>query len=194
MKTFQIFAVAGAMSLLILGCNKFLDLDPEFTQDAENYFANEEDYDRALTGAYDLLQTSYLTLWLGEIASDNAIAGGESVTDTEGLHEIDEMRHDAVNTELRSLMRYNYAGVTRANFLLENKDNIDFEGKSKIIGQARFLRAYYYFELVKCFGDVPLILDERIGAQAVTELERTPKAEVYAAIEEDLKFAADTLD
>ncbi len=194
MKTFQIFAVAGAMSLLILGCNKFLDLDPEFTQDAENYFANEEDYDRALTGAYDLLQTSYLTLWLGEIASDNAIAGGESVTDTEGLHEIDEMRHDAVNTELRSLMRYNYAGVTRANFLLENKDNIDFEGKSKIIGQARFLRAYYYFELVKCFGDVPLILNERIGAQAVTELERTPKAEVYAAIEEDLKFAAENLD
>jgi len=46
---------------------------------------------------------------------------------------------------------------------------------------------------VKCFGDVPLILDERIGAQAVTELERTPKAEVYAAIEEDLKFAAENL-
>jgi len=189
----SIFAIAVA-GLVAVGCNNFLDLDPEYTQDAENYFLTPEDYDRALTGAYDLLQTSYLTLWIGEIASDNSIAGGESVTDTEGLHEIDEMRHDAVNNELQSLMRYYYAGVTRANFIMENKDALDFDGKAKILGQTRFLRAYYYSELVKYFGDMPLVLDERIGAEAVREIERSPASEIYAAIEEDLKYAADNLD
>jgi hypothetical protein len=182
------------MMISTFGCREFLDLEPEYIQDAENYFINEEDYDRALTGAYDLLQGSFLSLWIGEIASDNAIAGGESVTDTEGLHEIEEMRHDAVNTELRNIFRWNYAGVTRANYIMEYKDNIDFDGKTQIIAQTRFLRAYYYFELTKVFGDVPLIIDERLGAAEVNEIDRTPQAEVYAQIEEDLTFAAENLD
>ena len=108
------------------GCNKFLDINPLYTQDAENFFENKEDYERALIGAYDLLQSSFATLWVGEIASDNAIAGGESVSDTRGLHEIEAMNHNAVNNELRSIFRWNYAGITRANYLLENKNKIDF--------------------------------------------------------------------
>lgn len=178
----------------IFSCKKFLDIDPLYTQDAENYFLTPLDYDRALTGAYDLLQSSFMTVWVGEIASDNSIAGGESVNDTEGLHEIDNMNHDAVNNELRSIFRWNYSGITRANYLLEFKDNIDFEGKDKIIAQARFLRAYYYFELVKYFGDVPLVIDKRIGADEVTKIDRTPKSEVYAQIEKDLIYAASILD
>ena len=59
-------------------CDDYVDIDPLYSQDADNYFNSPADYDRALTGAYDLLQTSYLTLWIGEIASDNSIAGGES--------------------------------------------------------------------------------------------------------------------
>ena len=120
----------------MFSCKKFLDIDPLFTQDAENFFETPNDYQRALTGAYDLLQSSFMTVWVGEIASDNSIAGGESVNDTEGLHEIEAMAHDAVNNELRSVFRWNYAGVTRANYLLENKNNIDFEGKDKIIAEA----------------------------------------------------------
>ena len=56
----------------------------------------------------------------------------------EGLHEIEAMSHDAVNNELRSIFRWNYAGITRANYLLENKNKIDFEGKDKIIAEATF--------------------------------------------------------
>lgn len=179
---------------LVYGCNKFLDINPLYTQDAENFFETPVDYERALTGAYDLLQGSFMNLWIGEIASDNAIAGGESVTDTEGLHEIENMSHDAVNNELRNVFRWNYAGITRTNYLLENKDKIDFEGKDKIIAQANFLRAFYYFQLVKYFGDVPLIIDERLGTSEVTEIERAPKAEVYAQIETDLTNAAAALD
>lgn len=192
LKPLAIYSVCA--TLLFSGCRDFLDLEPEYTQDAENYFENPEDFERALTGAYDLLQGSFLSVWIGEIASDNSIAGGESVTDTEGLHEIDEMRHDAVNEELRNIFRWNYAGITRANYILENQDNIDFDGKTLILAQARFLRAYYYFELTKFFGDVPLIVDQRLGIDEVNELDRTPRAEVYAQIEADLQFAADNLD
>ena len=178
----------------MFSCKKFLDIDPLFTQDAENFFETPNDYQRALTGAYDLLQSSFMTVWVGEIASDNSIAGGESVNDTEGLHEIEAMAHDAVNNELRSIFRWNYAGVTRANYLLENKNNIDFEGKDKIIAEATFLRAYFYFELVKYFGDVPLVIDKRLGADEVTKIDRTPGSEVFAQIEQDLIFAASVLD
>lgn len=197
MKTFNTSIKALWISLLLVaftGCEKnFLDLDPPFTQDAENYFETEADYRLALIGAYDLLQASFLNVWIGEIASDNSIAGGESVTDTRGLHEIDNMQHGGVNTELRNIFRWYYAGVTRTNFILEAQDNIDFPGKTELLAEARFLRGYYYFQLVKYFGDVPLIVDERIGNDQVTQIERTPAAEVYTQIEEDLQFAADNL-
>ena len=164
--------------ITFVGCKKFLDLEPPYAQDAENYFQNQSDYELALIGAYDLLQASFLSVWIGEIASDNTIAGGESVTDTEGLHQIDDMNHGGVNNELRSVFRWNYAGVTRANYILENKDNIDFPGKDVIIGEARFLRAFYYFELVKFFGDVPLIINQRLGVEEVAQLNRAQDAQV----------------
>ena len=179
---------------LFTGCEKFLNVTPPFTQDAENYFQTPADYEMALTGAYDLLQSTFMNVWISEIASDNTIAGGESVNDTQGLHQIDEMTHGGVNNELRSVMRWMYSGITRCNFIMENKDNIDFTGKDKIIAEAKFLRAFYYFELVKFFGDVPLVIDQRIGAEEVTQIERAPKADVYAQIESDLTSAIPQLD
>ena len=104
--------------LIFSGCDKFLNVDPPYTQDAENYFQSPEDYEQALVGAYDLLQGSFMSVWISEIASNNTIAGGESVNDTQGLHQIDEMTHGGVNSELRSLFRWNYAGITRCNFIM----------------------------------------------------------------------------
>ena len=181
-------------ALVFSGCDKFLEINPPYTQDAENYFRSQEDYEQALVGAYDLLQGSFVSVWISEIASDNTIAGGESVNDTQGLHQIDDMTHGGVNQELRSLFRWNYAGITRCNFIMENKDNIDFTGKDKILAETKFLRAFYYFELVKVFGDVPLVINERIGAQQATEIPRTPASEVYAQIEQDLIEAASVLE
>lgn len=190
-KTLAIFFILAFTSLR---CDDFVDVNPPYTLDADNFFKNAADYELALTGAYDLLQTSYLDIWIGEIASDNAIAGGESVTDTQGLHEIDNMTHGVVNSELRSVFRYMYTGITRANYIFEFKDNVDFEGKDLILAQAAFLRAYYYFELVKFFGDVPLVVDKRLTVEEVSSLNRTPAEEVYAQIETDLLFASETLD
>jgi len=181
------------IAISVGSCENFLDVQPRYVQDAENYFNQPSDYEMALTAAYDLLQTSYLTQWIGEIASGNAIAGGESVTDTEGLHQIEGMTHNAVNNELRSIFRWNYSGIARVNYMMEFQDKIDFPGKNGILGQARFLRAYYYFELTKYFGDVPLVIDQRLGADQVTKLDRSPRSLVYAQIESDLRFASSTL-
>lgn len=194
MKKNILIVIVVAVSFLHAGCKKFLSVDPLYAQDAENYFQTPDDYDRALTGAYDMLQGSFVSFWIGEIASDNAIAGGESVNDSQGLHQIDNMTHGGVNIELRNIMRWNYTGITRVNYIMENKENIDFPGKDHIIAEARFLRAYYYFELVKFFGDIPLIVDKRIGIEEARQLPRTSKAEVYAQIELDLVNAAAVLN
>jgi hypothetical protein len=194
MKLFKVSLFSIFLLVVSAGCEKFLTVDPPYTQDVENFFETKEDYERALTGAYDLLQGSFMSFWIGEIASDNSIAGGESVNDSQGLHQIDDMTHGGVNNELRNVLRWNYAGITRANYLLENKDKIDFQGKEHIIAEARFLRGYYYFELVKFFGDIPLIVDKRIGIDEAMQLPRTPKAEVYAQIEADFAYAASILN
>lgn len=192
---FKTSIFVAATTFMSLSCDNYVDIDPEYSIDADNFFKSPVDYERALTGAYDLMQTSYLDIWIGEIASDNSIAGGESVTDSEGLHQIDAMTHGGVNNELRSIFRWMYTGITRVNYIYENKDKLEFEGKERILAEAAFLRAYYYFELVKFFGDVPLIIDKRLSSGSeIASQQRTPAAEVYAQIEKDLIYASETLD
>lgn len=193
MKSHKLTLLLFVFLISFSSCEKYLEVDPAFSLGADNYFNSAEDYELALIGAYDLLQASYLTQWIGEIASDNSIAGGESVTDTEGLHQIDEMTHDGVNNELRSVLRFNYAGVSRCNYIMENRDKTDFDGKEIIIGETRFLRAYYYFEIVRYFGGMPLIIDRSIGSEEVTEIERASRSELYAQIESDLQYAVNNL-
>ncbi|MFO7824635.1 MAG: RagB/SusD family nutrient uptake outer membrane protein [Cyclobacterium sp.] len=178
---------------MVTGCDSLLDIDPEFTQDAENFFNTEEDFDRAIIGVYDMMQPAYLNMWIGEIASDNAIAGGESVNDSRGLHEIENMTHGGVNEELRAVMRVNYTGIARANYIFENQENVDFEGKEVILAEAKFMRAYFYFNLVNYFGDMPLIVDRRISINEITNAARTPKATIYEQIETDLEEAMEVL-
>lgn len=197
MKSYKI--IIGCFLALVSGltlnaCDDKLDIDPLYSLDGGSYFNSQNDYELALVGAYDLLQTSYLNLWIGEIASDNAIAGGESVTDTPGLHEIESMNHNAVNNELRSVFSFNYAGIARTNYLFENKDNLDFSGKDEIYAQAHFLRAYYYFQLVKYFGGVPLIVDTQLSSEEVGSSTRATAEEVYAQIEADLIAASADLE
>jgi len=179
--------------LLTTSCSDdFVDVTPD-DQNSENFFNSEADYQSALIGAYDLLQSSYLNVMLGEIASNNTLAGGESAIDVPGIQEIDDMTHTPVNAQLRDVWRWMFAGVNRANYILEFKDKTDFPNKNNVLGQATYLRAYYYFELVKFFGDVPLAVDERLLFGDQNTVERTPKEEVYAQIELDLIFAADNL-
>ncbi|MWW24494.1 RagB/SusD family nutrient uptake outer membrane protein [Algibacter lectus] len=183
--------------VLVLGANScgdsYLEEVDRYSIDSESYFNSETDYYNALVGAYDLLQSTYLNVVLGEIASDNTLCGGESATDVVAWQQIDDMIHTPVNAELKKLWEWMYAGVNRANFILEFQDKTDFEGKEIILGEAHFLRAYYYFELVKWFGDVPL-KETRFVLGDETSVPRSPAADVYALIEADLKYAVNNLN
>ncbi|MEP2935246.1 MAG: RagB/SusD family nutrient uptake outer membrane protein [Gilvibacter sp.] len=187
------FFVLGMVLFTVISCSDdFVEVDSN-DPNSEAFFNTEQDYQDALIGAYDMLQSTYINVMLGEIASNNTLAGGESATDVIGIQQIDDMIHTPVNQQLRDIWGWMYAGVNRANFILEFQDNLEFEGKAAVLAQARFLRAYYYFELVKWFGDVPLVVDKRFVFGDQFEVDRTPKAAVYAQIEEDLIFAAANL-
>lgn len=189
----NIIIVFFAFSISFSCQDGFVQEDPEFVIDSENFFNSPEDYELALIGAYDLLAATYLNVMLGEIASDNTLAGGESATDVIGIQEIDDMIHTPVNAQLRNIWQWMYAGLNRANFILEFQDNIAFEGQDQIIAQARFLRAYFMFELVKFFGDIPFLEDQRIQFGDQFVLDRRPASEAYELIVADLQFAGNVL-
>lgn len=194
MKTLKITSILFVFVITIVtSCSDdFVDVESP-DPNSEDFFNSEGDYQDALIGAYDLLQSSYINVMLGEIASNNTLAGGESANDVVGIQEIDDMIHTPVNAQLRDLWSWMYAGVNRANYIMEFQDKTDFPNKNVVIAQARFLRAYYYFELVKWFGDVPFEVDKRIQFGDQFELDRTPKAEIYAQLESDLIFASENL-
>jgi hypothetical protein len=181
-----IFIIAFACS------DDFVNVDSQDVN-SDDFFNTEEDYQDALIAAYDALQSTYINVMLGEIASDNTLAGGESAVDVPGIQEIDDMIHTPTNAQLRDIWNWMYGGINRANFIMEFQDKTDFTGKEAVLAQTRFLRAYYYFELVKWFGDVPFVVDQRIQFGDQFELPRTPKAEIYAQLEADLTYAANNL-
>lgn len=83
--------------------DEFIGRSPVYSIDSENYFNSEADYKNALIAAYDMLQSSYINVMLGEIASDNTLAGGESATDVIGIQQVDDMIHNPVNSNLRDV-------------------------------------------------------------------------------------------
>lgn len=180
-------------AFMVVSCSDdFVDVE-SLDENSETFFNSEQDYQDALIGAYDLLQASYINVLLGEIASDNTLAGGESAIDVPGIQEIDNMTHNPVNANLRDVWSWMFAGVNRANFILEFRDRTDFEGRENVLAQATFLRAYYYFELVKFFGDVPLAVDERLLFGDENTVDRTPVSIIYEQLEADLAFASENL-
>ena len=188
-------AFTGILTVIIFfaSCTKFTEISPEYSIDSENYFNSENDYYLALVATYDLLQTTYANAILGEIASDNTFCGGESPNDVIGWQQVDDMIHTPTNSNLKDIWGWMFAGVQRANYFMEYKDKTDFDGKEIMIAEVRFLRAYYHFELVKWFGPIPLKPNERFKIGDPANIPRSPISDVYALIEEDLKYAAEVL-
>lgn len=188
-----LLSVAVSSALMVSCSDEFVDRPVQYSIDSENYFNSKSDYDNALIATYDILQSTYLNVLLGEIASDNTLAGGESQSDTPGFQQIDDMIHTPVNSNLKNLWDFMFAGVQRANYILEFKDKTDFTGKNQVIAEARFLRAYFHFELVKWFGEIPMKGDARFSPGDEKSIKRSSPAEVYASIEADLIFASENL-
>lgn len=181
-------------SFLLNSCaDDYLDNAKIYAEDSESFFNSETDYYNALVAAYDPLQSTFINVLMGEIASNNTLCGGESATDVPGYQQIDDMIHTPVNGQLQNLWSWMFGGVNRAAYIIEFQDKTDFEGKNAIIAEARFLRAYYNFELVKWFGDIPIKPQGRFVLGDEKTIPRSPKAEVYALIEADLQYAVDNL-
>ena len=187
-------AIALFATISISCSDNFVDREPVYSIDSENYFNSKADYDNALIAAYDLLNSSYINVMLGEIASDNTLSGGESATDVIGIQQIDDMTHTPQNSDLKNLWNWMFAGINRANYILEFKDKTDFDGKNQVIAEARFLRAYYQFELVKFFGGIPIKGDARFKINDEKSIPRSSASAVYASIELDLIYAIDNLN
>lgn len=195
----------GLLLITIISCDSFVDVEPD-GYSAENYFNSEEEYQRALIGAYDLLQATFWNTLTSLVASDDYAAGGDSFNyDQPTLQNVNLMIHSPDDeNQLRDIWGLMYAGLNRANYILENKDKSDFSGKDEIIAEAYFLRAYFTFELVKFFGNVPLKTVDRGGVLRIANERILPEDEfvmervaniptAYGLVAEDLKEAIPNL-
>ncbi len=178
-------------------CRKWVDYNPheDFKITELDYLKSEGDYRTMEISVYTPLQWLNQEYVVADIASDNSVAGGENASDILALQQIDDYTHTPVNSTLTDLWRAAYEGVNRANYMLQYKDKnpagdkIEFAGKDALYGEVNFLRAYYYFQLVRMFGDVPLFTDKRLSLSESKTLQRSPKADVYKQIEADLTSA-----
>lgn len=193
---FKLFSAAILLTLFS-SCKKWVDYNPreDFRITELDYLSSESDYRTMVVSAYTPLQWLNQAVPVGDIASDNAVSGGENASDVLSLQQIDDMTHTPVNSTLTELWQAAYEGINRANYLHQYKEKnlagqtISFPGKEALYGEVYFLRAYYYFHLVRFFGDVPLFTGGRLSLSQSSTLSRAPKADVYAQIEQDLNTA-----
>jgi hypothetical protein len=181
------------------GCKKdFLEKVPQAAVTDENYYKSAQDLINAVNAAYDPIgwETDrkgqiYANLFLfGDVVSDDAIKGGSGTSDIPDFHALETFTGNAGLPALLLPWQRNYTGIYRANIVIEKAplSNADEAIKNRVINEAKFLRAYYHFELVKMYGDVPLIT-KVLGANDYDQ-GRTPKEDVYKQIEADLKDAS----
>lgn len=199
-KYIKLIAVVMLITTLT-ACKKWVENDPHdsFLVTDLDYLKSESDYRTMAISVYSPVQWLNQAVVIGDIASDNSVAGGENASDVLALQQIDDFTLTPVNSTLEDLWRVAYEGINRANYMLQYKDKnkagdvVNFTGKDALYGEVNFLRAYYYFTLVKMWGDVPLFTDKRLGLEDLKGLPRSPKADVYAQIESDLTAAVAAL-
>lgn len=179
-------------------CSDFLDKEPLDQRIDTNFYKTESDAMEALVAVYDVLQWNTVqgyhpTDMLADIASDDAYAGGASRTDAPNIVEVDQHNIRTANSEMYGLYRKAYIGIGRSNVLLEKIGGVSASDsfKSRVAAEAKFLRAYFYFDLVRFFENVPLILKTLSPAEAVQP--QVAPAEVYNQIAKDLWEAKDAL-
>ncbi|MBD1263016.1 RagB/SusD family nutrient uptake outer membrane protein [Maribacter polysiphoniae] len=198
--------IKNSISLIIIlttlvGCSDVVEFDPhdEYEVTEVDYLQTQSDYETMAVSCYTPTQWLNQLVVIGDIASDNAVAGGENASDVVALQQIDDHAILTNNSTLEDLWKSAYEGVNRTNYLISYKDvnllgeTVEFDGKEALYGEVYFLRAYYYFNLVKMFGDVVLFTDHKLGLSDFGTLQRSPKEDVYAQIEIDLLDAISVL-
>lgn len=183
-----------ATLFLASGCKKsFLDQEVPGRLTEEEFYKTDADANLAIIGAYDIMQSDYWNstwssmLMLKIMPSDDSHAGGANSGDQPGYQELDKFTATSQNDKVSLAWQKCYIAIYRANNII-NKVLPETELRKRVIAEAKFIRAYNYFDLVSMWGDVPLVL-EVIDPAKYNSVGRTAKAQVYAQIETDLKDA-----
>jgi len=196
--SFKIIAVFVFMILATTACKKdFLELQPRGSALESNFYQTENELFQGLIAVYDVLQWGSTSGWtmtvgLSNAASDDCHAGGSDASDQPSWVAYDKFDLSPSLGPQEGLWRKYFAGIYRANLLLEKLEEapeaVTSSFKARVSAEAKFLRGYFYFELVRYFGRVPIITAV-LSPDAVKEVTQASTSEVYAQIEADLNAA-----
>lgn len=196
MKISKIY-ISLLIAFMISSCSEeFLDLKPISSATSDNFYRTADDIKNAVNGAYAGLQSGGITgnsYIYGDIASDNTVAvASGSVTDQD---EFDRFYIKTTNPYILGTWNDSYTVIARFNTILDKIDAVTMDGalKARYVAEVKFLRALVYFNLVRTFGDVPLVLKSIINSDEGYSYSRNPKTEVYTQIEKDLSEAETVL-
>lgn len=193
MKSIYYFLLSGC--LLFLSCNDILDKDPLGILDAGSFFQSADDAEQAINAAYQSLmfnnENNNFYWAFAEVTSDEAIAGGDG--SRAGIVELDFFSYTPRTQEFNDYWKVNYNGISQCNAIIEQVPPIEMNEalKNRILGEAHFLRAYYYFALTQVFGDVPLLT--KITPPDELKIPRTPQSVIFDQILDDCDQAASWL-
>jgi starch-binding outer membrane protein, SusD/RagB family len=186
-----------SLFLIMPGCKKFITKDLVGQYPESDFYTTQAQALSAINAAYEPLAfttSNNNRLWVfGDVASDDAAKGGNP-GDQADIGFIDDFNVNSTNGNLASMWALLYDGITRCNLVLKKVPPIEMDKNKqlRILGEAKFLRAYYYFELVNIFGDVPIVLDPLNPNQL--QIAQSTEQQVYeTVIEPDLADAVDKL-
>jgi hypothetical protein len=186
------------LTIVSVNCSDdFLDKSPLDTINTKNYPANENELITLVNGAYQPLQRPKLynfRLWTFDIMAGNSIVGAGGGSDGIETQDMSNFVTATDNAGVLDLWRGPWPGILMANKVIDVAPQLDIDEdiKNRSLGEAYFLRAHYYFILVRFFGDIPLITEP---GSSDTDLmpERVSKDLIYSQIISDLEIAASLL-
>ncbi|WP_396590985.1 RagB/SusD family nutrient uptake outer membrane protein [Allomuricauda sp. R78024] len=183
----------------LFSCEEELDIVPITEKSANNFYSNEQELESAIAGVYAQLQNGGLygldLIGVGEISGEDSF---EEIAANDGgrFGQLDDFSTNAGNDLVGDIWRESYKGIQRANTILNRVTDIEYEDdsrKTNRIGEMKFIRALLYFNLVRLYGDVPLVTTETESPFDFFGQGRTPMAQVYTQIETDLNDAIQDL-
>lgn len=190
MRKVALLGCLTALGLTAASCDNFLAPKPSDVLTTENFYHSSEDAVAAIDAAYAQLPWTYFFYFYeSDIASDDVLAANFG---PDG-HQLADYTFDASLWSLDNVWSNAYVTINRANIVLDRVPPIvmDTVTRNRVLGEAHFLRALMYFDLVRMFGDVPVMLHE-VKTVAEAQIPRTASDSVYSLIETDLT-AADKL-
>ena len=197
----QIFVILTLVtSLVFTSCDDFLNEEVRGKQNLDTYFQNEDEIQSFITGCYQAITFggwwNINTVWLlSEMCSDDGWMGNTTQSQSDYISLAHYQGTGQSNGAISNFWQYRYKGILRCNVAIDRIPQatiLNEELKNRFIAEAHFLRAYFYFELVRNFGGVPLITGFMLPEE-IQGITRSTTEEVYKFIEDDLKAAVAVL-